>query len=55
VSASFLLDESVPTSVLKVLKRRGLEAIRLIDIGLVRLKNSEIAELSVRENKLYSL
>jgi len=52
VSASFLLDDSAPTSVLKVLKKRGFEATRLIDIGLIRLKNSEVAELSIRENKI---
>jgi len=49
VSASFLLDESAPTSVLKVLKKRGFEAARLIDIGLIGFKNSEVAELSIRE------
>jgi len=52
LNASFLLDESAPTSVLKVLKKRGFEAIRLIDIGFIGVKNSEIAELSIRENRI---
>ena len=52
MNASFLLDESAPTSILKILKKRAFEVVRLVNIGLLGLKNSEVAELAIRENKV---
>ena len=52
MNASFLLDESAPTSILKILKKRGFEVVRLVNTGLLGLKNSEVAELAIRENKV---
>ena len=52
MKVSFLLDESAQTSILKVLKRKGFEATRLIDLGLLGLRNSEVAELAMRKNKV---
>lgn len=49
---SFVLDENVPASVLRALKGKDFEVVRLIDMGLARLKNSEVAELAIRESKI---
>lgn len=47
----FLLDENVPRSVLRVLKRKGFDAVEVTDLKPAGLRNSEVAELAVKESR----
>ena len=48
----FLLDENVPLSVKKVINNLGHEAFTLKDEKKLRIKNGEVAELSLRRNAI---
>jgi predicted nuclease of predicted toxin-antitoxin system len=45
----FLLDENVPSSVLRLLKKRGFNATKVTDLRRAGLRNSEVAELAAKE------
>lgn len=48
----FLLDENVPLSVLRLLRRKGYTADRPRDLGLSRATNSQLAEHAIREDSV---
>lgn len=46
----FLFDENVPSSVLRLLKKKGFNAVKVTDLRPAGLRNSEVAELAVKED-----
>jgi predicted nuclease of predicted toxin-antitoxin system len=49
---SILIDENVPTSIVKWLKKRGLNAIKVSEVGLRGAKDKDVALYAINNNMI---